>query len=101
MNQTITLLGFPGCPNTPELAQRLDEALRIARIDTPATPVDLAALPESDTRRGYAAPTILVGDRDLFGQPPAPGSNLTCRVYPGGLPSPATIAAALKEATNP
>lgn len=103
MNQTghtVTLLGFPGCPNTPELAGRLEEALRIARLDLPVEHIDLTTLPDSDPRRGYGAPTVLVGGRDLLGHPPAASTALTCRVYPGGLPDTHALAAALSKATN-
>ena len=51
------------------------------------TDTDLETLAESDVRRGYPAPTILLKGRDLFGLPAPLIRAMGCRVYPGGLPS--------------
>lgn len=97
MLQPITLLGFDGCPNTPIMRDRLAEALRLSGIRAEFESIDLAALPECDPRRGHGAPTVLIGNEDLFGQAPAASSELTCRVYPGGPPDARRMAARLRE----
>lgn len=98
MPTTVTLLGFPGCPNTPAMDDRLAAAIRTADLPLTVEHVDLLQLPASDPRLGYGAPTILVGTSDLFGMPPAGSAHPTCRVYPGGLPEPSEIADRLREA---
>lgn len=82
----VELLGFAGCPNTPAMRARLVDALKRSGYESRVTDVDLEALAPDDPRRGYAAPTILVGSVDLFGAEPSPGGHIGCRVYPGGLP---------------
>jgi hypothetical protein len=86
----IELLGFPGCPNTPAMRERLAAAL--ARIGGSFTDTNQEALPESDPRRGWPTPTILVNGSDLFGMAPPTGTAMGCRVYPGGVPSSSEIA---------
>lgn len=51
---------------------RFDEALRA--LGRPATyqVIDVDTLPDSDPRGGYGTPTVLVGNRDLFGMPEPP-----------------------------
>lgn len=88
----IEFLGFPGCPNTPTLRVHLQEALDSVDGDVTFTDVNQEALPESDARRGWPAPTILVNGEDLFGMQPPSSPAMGCRVYPGGLPSSASIA---------
>ncbi|MDP7006010.1 MAG: hypothetical protein QF718_07360 [Phycisphaerales bacterium] len=90
--QTVELLGFDGCPNTPELRKRLvasDPTLQI--ID-----VDLMSLSSNDTRLGWGAPTILIDGKDLFGLEPS-GGNVSCRNWSSGLPSIEEIQEAVEE----
>jgi len=91
----IELLGFDGCPNTPELRGQLRAALG-AMGRTRFEDVDLNSLPEGDPRRGWPAPTILVDGRDLFGMPAPVGGAMGCRVYPDGVPGADQIGAALR-----
>lgn len=90
----IELLGFEGCPLTPRLRENLRSAT--ARLGVSFRDVDLTALPEDDSRRGYPAPTILVDGADLFGLPQPLRGNLGCRVYPDGLPRAQAIAEAIR-----
>jgi hypothetical protein len=85
----IELLGFEGCPHTPEFRARLRAA------GVAFTEVDITALPAGDPRRGWPAPTVLVGGSDLMGAAgPAAGGAIGCRVFPGGgLPSAEEIRA--------
>jgi len=72
----LVLLTRDGCVNTDTMRARVVEALR----GMPGAPdlqiVDLDTLPASDVRRGYPTPTLLYGDRDVFGlkvpKPPLP-----------------------------
>lgn len=92
----IEVLGFSDCPNTS--ATRANVTKAVAAIGLAANVVYVAqrALPESDTRRGWPAPTVLVDGNDLFGLPKPEGSTMGCRVYPSGAPTEAEITRALK-----
>jgi hypothetical protein len=48
---------------------RLDGALRTLGRSTVYPLIDVDTLPETDPRGGCGTPTVLVGDRDLFGMP--------------------------------
>jgi hypothetical protein len=84
---TIELVGFDGCPNTPLLRENLREGLALGRWAADVAEVDLTSLDASDPRRGFAAPSVLIDGRDLFGSPPNASGNIGCRVYPGGVPT--------------
>jgi hypothetical protein len=92
----IEILGFEGCPNTPIVRANVDQALARLRIQADVQYVDEAALPETDQRRSWPAPTILVDGRDLFGAEPSSSKAMSCRLYPGGTPSVDVIAQALE-----
>ena len=91
-HQTIEYLGFEGCPNTPQLRQRLRTALPDATI----IEVDLMKLDNSDTRLGWGAPTILIDGKDLFGLQPTDGGSVSCRNWSAGLPDVDDILLAMK-----
>ena len=92
----IELLGFPDCPNTPELRQSLADALKSIGGGMTFADVNLLSLPENDRRRGWAAPTVLVNGHDLFGTAAPSGTAMGCRVYAGGVPDARQIAARLQ-----
>lgn len=97
----IELLGFQDCPNTPALRKNLKAALesmakRWVIIDT-----DQEKLPESDPRRRWPTPTILVNGHDLFGMPAPSGTGMGCRMYPGGVPETVEIEQRLRDALQP
>jgi hypothetical protein len=92
----IELLGFPDCPNTPELRDNLEAALSAMGKGWTYTETNQEQLPESDLRRGWPTPTILVNGRDLFGMPAPTAPSMGCRMYAGGVPDAQTIAAWLK-----
>lgn len=73
---TLVFLTRGGCVNTDTMRARLDEALRSMRSTLEYAVVDLDTLAETDARRGYPTPTLLYGNRDVFGlpepQPPLP-----------------------------
>lgn len=88
----IELLGFPGCPNTPAMRDNLRAALKSIGGGLTFLDVNQEALPESDIRRGWPTPTVLVNGQDLFGIAPPSGPSMGCRMYAGGIPDPASIA---------
>ena len=84
----LQFLSFPSCPNTPQLRQRLTQALAELGIDLRVTEVNLMDLENGDPRLCYGAPTILINGADLMGLRPSQRPGLSCRIYAGGgLPS--------------
>lgn len=92
----IELLGFPDCPNTPELRASLTTALASIGTGWTFTDTNQEKLPEGDLRRGWPTPTILVNGRDLFGMPAPTAASMGCRMYAGGVPGASEIAAQLR-----
>jgi hypothetical protein len=93
----IEVLGFDGCPNSPALLENTRAAAASVAPSVAVAYVDQKLIPESDVRRGYPAPTILVDGRDLFGLAASTRAALECRLYPDGLPSAEQIAAKLRQ----
>lgn len=83
----VELLSFPSCPYTPAIRKSLSAALTRLRGDSDFADINLESLAETDSRRGWGAPTILVNGRDLMGMPPPTTTGLSCRAYSDGLPS--------------
>jgi len=88
----IELLGFPGCPNTPQMRANLAAALKQLGHSAAFTDTNQESLPESDLRRGWPTPTVLVNGKDLFGMAPPTAPRMGCRMYAGGVPTSAEIA---------
>lgn len=82
----IEILGFPGCPMTPEIERSVRAACKAVAGDALITSIDLSQLDGADSRLRWAAPTVLIDGVDLFGAAPAAQPGLACRVYSGGLP---------------
>ena len=91
----IELLSFADCPNTPVLRAARGNAWALPGRGWTFTETNQERLPESDIRRGYPTPTVLVNQRDLFGLPEPTTTSLSCRVYPGGVPDATAVAAQL------
>lgn len=68
-SQSVTFLTREGCVNTAVMRGRLDEALKGLSMSSEYQVVDLDSLPNSDARRGYPTPTVLINGVDLFGYP--------------------------------
>ena len=93
----LELLVFDGCPNSPKMRANLLAALKSQGLPTQFDTVDLCKLPKGDPRLGYGAPTILLNGVDLFGRKkPQANVSLSCRLYPGGVPSAKVIAEKLR-----
>lgn len=92
----IEILAFEGCPNTPQMKANVERAVASLGLAANVAYVDQMKLPESDRRRGWPSPTVLVDGRDLFGMAEPNGPAMGCRMYQGGAPSEAEIAAALR-----
>ncbi len=93
----IEFLGFPDCPNTPQLRRALVDALSQFEGAWELSEIDQEQLVSDDPRRGYPAPTILINGTDLFGMPTPTQPSLGCRLYPGGLPGAKAILARIEE----
>lgn len=65
----LVFLTRDGCMNSETMRAHLDEALRALKWPTSYQVVDQDTLPRSDVRSGYATPTLLLANRDLFGLP--------------------------------
>jgi|TARA_R110000744_G_scaffold112179_5_gene210446 hypothetical protein len=97
---SITLLGFDGCPLTPLMKERLEQAIRVVGRDLDLVQIDQQSLDSSDLRRGYPAPTVLVNESDLFGTEAPKTPSMGCRMYqgPDGVPSVSDLVDRLQEA---
>lgn len=93
----IELLGFPGCPHTPAMRRNLIAALESIDRGLTFREVNQEALAATDIRRGWPAPTVLVNGVDLFGMVPPSTPSMGCRMYDGGVPDSATMAARLRK----
>jgi len=66
---TIEFLGTGSCANSPIMEKNLQDALVLKGMAVDYSFLDIKKLPESDYRRGYGTPTVLVNGNDLFGAP--------------------------------
>lgn len=97
----IEVLGFAGCPNTPQAKTNVERAVASLGLAASVVYVDQEKLRENDHRRSWPSPTILVDGRDLFGMAQPMGSSLGCRLYSNGAaPSETDIEAALTSLTR-
>lgn len=65
----MILLTRDGCTNTAVMQPRVEAALQ-GLPNAPALQViNIDTLPDDDVRRGYPTPTLLCGERDVFGLP--------------------------------
>lgn len=100
---SIEFLSFEGCPHSPALRRRLDEALEALGANATVVAVDLTALARAhDPRSGFGSPTILVNGQDLFGMAsPVVAEDPSCRLYRPALPALAEIIDRLRRFTSP
>lgn len=69
MERTIEFLGTGSCANSPIMEKNLQDALAQKGLKMGYSFLDIKKLSESDYRRGYGTPTVLVNGEDLFGAP--------------------------------
>lgn len=73
---TIEFLGTGSCANSPVMEGNLKAALAMKGMEEVYSVIDVKQLPESDYRRGYGTPTVLVSGMDIFGAPrPLPSAS--------------------------
>ena len=65
----LVFLTREGCVNSATMRTNLEEALRILHRPVTYQLIDQGTLAPTDVRTGYPTPTLLAGDRDLFGMP--------------------------------
>lgn len=65
----VVFLTRDGCANTPELLANLESAAVFYDPPIKIDVINQGTLPPTDARIGYATPTILYRNRDLFGLP--------------------------------
>ena len=92
----IELLGFSGCPNTLTLRENVVAAIQQIDGRLAFADINQHELSESDPRRGWPAPTILVDGRDLLGMPLPTAVAAGCRIYNDGVPNAGEIVARLR-----
>ncbi len=63
----LVFLTRDGCVNTVTMRANLDDALNGLGLPADYQFIDAETLAPSDPRGGYGTPTVLYGDRDLFG----------------------------------
>ena len=66
---SLVFLTRNGCVNTAAMRAHLDDALRSLGRPVAYQVIDANTLPAADSRRAYGTPTVLIGNRDLFGMP--------------------------------
>ena len=67
----VAVLTGDGCPHASTMRTRLEKALRASGWAVHYDVIDIDALPHSDARNLYGTPTLLLDNRDLFGEPEA------------------------------
>ena len=88
----VEMLYFEGCPTTETMRARLHEAMPDAGDGFAFIEVDLESLAVDDVRRGYGSPTVLVNGHDMLGMANPEATELSCRLYPDGVPSSVELA---------
>ena len=83
---TIQIQHFHGCPNSPILIERVNEAIKdFENVDYAEVLVDSNEKAEQVKFRG--SPTLLINGEDFEHQPEPENSALACRYYANGLPT--------------
>ena len=73
---SLTFLTRDGCVSTDAMRANLDSALSVIGLPADYIVINADRLHNSDPRRHSGTPTVLVGNRDLFGMSePAPSEH--------------------------
>lgn len=95
----VQLVYFEGCPNVDAAREAVRRCLAAAQLPTAIEEVDTGAPSAPEALRQWGSPTILIDGIDVGGE--AAPTGVCCRLYENpdnrGVPSEATIAAALRE----
>ena len=62
----LVFLTRDGCVNTPDMVNKLDDALTALKLPKDYQFIDIGKLPKGDPRTGYPTPTILWKGKDIF-----------------------------------
>jgi hypothetical protein len=83
----IEIQHFHGCPNGPELINRIEKAITGLedQIHYKETLVETNEL--AGKIKFLGSPTLLINGRDFNNQPVPSSPHLSCRYYANGLPS--------------
>src|SRR5229473_4118439 len=95
----VEILYFEGCPNHRPASERVLGVIREEGISASVTEIEVPDQAAAKEFGFLGSPTIRVNGVDI--EPAsrnAPGGNIACRCYPGGLPPTEMIRAALREA---
>ncbi|MGK9477998.1 DUF2703 domain-containing protein [Melioribacter sp. OK-6-Me] len=78
---------FEHCPNHKTMRQNIIEAIK--GIEDNIEFIEIKVEDEDTARRVSfrGSPTVLINGKDLIGMPPPDDPKLSCRFYPGGIPS--------------
>ena len=83
---TIQIQHFHGCPNSPILIERVNEAIKnFENVDYAEVLVDSNEKAEEIKFRG--SPTLLINGIDFAEREQPETASLNCRVYQNGLPT--------------
>ena len=93
---TVQIQHFHGCPNSPEMINRVREAINGIEdeIEYQEVLIETNELAEKVKFRG--SPTLLINGEDFEGAEEPESASLSCRYYQNGLPSVEEIKVRIK-----
>lgn len=94
------LVYFEGCPTVQVLQRNAEQAIVALGAGWRLSMVNQETLPPDDLRRGYGSPSVLLDGREVFGEPTPSSTEMSCRVYAGGVPDAAEMVRALRRAAE-
>jgi hypothetical protein len=95
----IDILYFEGCPNQAPAVERVREAVQQEGVSADVVQVEIKNEVSAKARGFLGSPTIRIDGVDI--EPSARGAmpiGMSCRCYPGKLPSHDLIRTAIREA---
>ena len=96
MSLKVEIQYFIGCPDSKELLSRVKTAVEKVEFDVDYREI-LVETPEAATRYKFrGSPTLLIDSEDYEGMAAPENANLSCRIYPDGIPSTDDIVSKLR-----